>query len=174
MLLLDGYSDPEKDPGRWFPLERAIRSGEEFDPAAKENAGVPALRVRLIPDDVDDRFWTKYFGAKIKQVFKKGASIQSSERWKHTALANDKAAWALLDSANLEIRARDEGFAKILSDALGRDVKVGEAVCVDGHWTNELKKAVFNLRTKVRLFVFKHAGQLADEEDEAEEGKGAA
>jgi hypothetical protein len=148
-----------------------LRENEEYEPAAKENDGQTAFKIRMMPENVDDRITRRYFGDKVRQKFLRGAQVFDHDRRKNTAARLDKGCWSLLDSINLSVTPRDEGYAKIVSAAVGREVKIGETVSVDGHWTDDLKKAIFNQRTTLLLFVLKRAGILAAEDAETEEGK---
>lgn len=181
--LFDGYGDAELDPGLWFPLERRLRPGEIYDPThpnptatgpgpAVELKDSPiAFRIRLLPDNVDERITRKWSGNKLLQRYKKGAAIVEGTRDRAQAIRFEKAAWALRESLNAEVTARDEDLRKILTSALGREVALGEPVLIDGHLTDDLKRKLFDARPKLFYFVWDRAGLLAASEAEAEEGK---
>jgi len=189
MKLFDGYTDAEADPGLWFPWHRALKPGEEYDlehpnptgnfltgawqPGPKvELKDTPiAFRIRAIPDDMDERIIRRWQGTKVEQRFKKGATIINQHRGKNRAMNLERGIWCLRDSINATITPRDEGFREALASAVGAEVKMGEPVCVDKHWTDDLKKLAFNSKPDLLLFVLKRAGILAAESNEDEEGK---
>ena len=169
--LFEAFTDPSKDPGRWFPVERELRPGEEYDPADSKNKDAVAFLVRSIPEDVDEGINRSYFGNKVRYQWFKGKQVLVVDRHKGPALQADKACYAFLDSKNAAIQAGDEGFAKQLSEAVGREVKVGELVCVDGHWNDVLKKYLFKRSTRALQRVLDAAGVLELEIRDDEEGK---
>jgi len=128
-FLFEAYGNPDNDEGNWVVYQKE---------------GDIQFRVRQIPDKVDAQMQKKVTGRRIQTVkFRRGVSESDVDLDESAALAVERARYALLDSKNLKIVARDEEGASDITKALGAPVKIGEQVCLDGHWTQAVKDYVF-------------------------------
>jgi hypothetical protein len=80
-----------------------------------------------------------------------------------------------IEGRGADIPARTEEVAALFAKELGRSVKVGEVVNLDGHWTKDLKRYVFHEMPGGPAFrdrVLECAERLGFDAAEEEEGKG--
>src|SRR5688572_24015650 len=130
MVLHKEYADPAKDPGDRLVL------GEDPDLKAEVS-----LIVRRIPEDQEKAFRKQFRTQRHKVVrYRKGTQEMDVDTEAERARAAARAAFALVDSENLEVLPGDEGAAKAYSELLGFPVPVGQPLRLDGRWTPELRE----------------------------------
>ena len=115
----------------------------------------------------------KPVGTETTLRFRKGEQLVERDTEKLLAFAIDKASFALLESKGFpELEVGDPEAAQELSRVLGREAGVGESIALDGHWTPELKRFVFNWNRNLLSFVNTKADELSGFEAEAEDELG--
>lgn len=149
----------QEDEGQWVPFR--LRD----DGASK----TCQLKIRRLPKSKESELQFRHYGRKL--VWKNGR--REIDREALDAYAIDKACYALLDSKDFpEIEADDAEVAELLSKAMGRAVAVGEKVKVDGTWSDELKRLLFDSYGDFAAFVNAKADAAAGLSDEDEEDLG--
>lgn len=113
--------------GKWFPYTRTQDEVVGF-----LVRGVSAAEYRTLEN--------KLLGRKRPVHVKKGKLIVDVDEKLEFAQAH--AGLALMDSKNADIEVHAGHDLTALSAALGREVKVGDTVRMDGHWTESAKRTI--------------------------------
>jgi hypothetical protein len=81
-------------------------------------------------------------------------------------------AYALVDSEGFELTTRSPQVAKAIGEALGREVKPGDTVRLDGLWTEEVKSEVFRFLPRLPAWLDDAAEDVAKSAAKQETAKG--
>lgn len=123
---------------RWFTFAEEGNERAEF-------------LIRHPTQDFASRLQIQIYGRTYENRFKKGATIRTGDLQKDIEFGRRWVAAALIDSRNVElpVPTQGDGFVdevvdlaplySALSKELGHEVKGGEFVKMDGHWTPETK-----------------------------------
>jgi hypothetical protein len=129
--LLRHTADPGKDQGQWFTFLEA--DGERV-----------RFRIRRVPEGKSREIEIRHRGRRTEVVHRRGEQVTGTDLEKLIDEVWEKARFALLDSERAEIEAADDLAAESYTKALGRPVKAGEMVLLDGAWTDAVKDLVFS------------------------------
>lgn len=128
--------------------------------------------IRAVPAPELRRISKKFGGRERKLVSTKEGQVNTINVDQTFAFATERACLALYGSRkNATFSVAGAGLAANLSLVLGRPVKAGEIVNLDGEWTMPLKELVLTLKTPLRDWINEQAGKLEGEAAEGEEGK---
>ena len=134
--------------------------------------GEIAFLIRRIPAAKSREVEFRHQGRKQSVSYGKGGTRVEFDVEKAGRIASEKATFALLDSKGCEIEAGDDEAAAIWFGLLGKPVKPGDLVCLDGAWTPEIKGRVFAERPDLATWVVGQADKLNAAAEKDEEGKG--
>lgn len=127
-----------------------------------EEAG---MLVRRIPAAVTEEIELDVLGHKRQAKYKKGVQLIDYDVARSKEITRRKAMYALVDSyGKAELPAEDV-------PALSASAQDGFVV-LDGHWTDEVKRQVFEAYPQMAVDVVSKADELDAQALEEEEGKG--
>lgn len=170
MELFKHAGNPEQQLGEWHTY-----ASHPTDPALSMR-----VRVRRIPAAIDDRL-RRFAGYanKSKLGVKGDTVILNSDRDQALKLNVLRAAWAMTETENAEVRAADESSAAFWAKLTGGIVAAGDLVPLDALWgenevgkPSDVRRIVLNEQDGLRTFVLKTADAEALAADEEDEGKG--
>jgi hypothetical protein len=147
--------EDEESQGTWQPWAR--------------QEGV-SLLIRIIPPGVYDRL-----EAQVDRGLKAREFIQQpmpKARRRGVELSRAAAAYALLDTRGFEFVTGSVQVAEALSKALGSEVKLEEAVSLDGKWSPAVKDAVFRAYPRFAGDIDTAADEMAEAAVEVEKARG--
>lgn len=144
MKLFEARADAEAHPGQWWPFDPDHEPPRgEYDPRANGNADRVSVLIRPLPQDKAEQIDRDVFGHLPLAGRRRRRTSQTKAAEMFAEAQRIKACWAMRDTTNGEIGVADEQMAAKVGKAVGRDVKVGDTVLVDGHWNDELKIELF-------------------------------
>lgn len=116
--------------------------GEDGEDAAEpEVEKVPVYFIlRRMPADMSNKLAKAYRDERqVKDLIGNERTEYYFKPEKEQALKEEKARWMLRGSENFVIGIDDDAAAEMYSEALGREVKVGENILLDGHWNDRVR-----------------------------------
>lgn len=138
--------------GQWF----VFRKGDDIQFKVRR---IPGGKAREIAFNA---------GTRLRQVGRKGTTVDLEKEFE---IRLAQATWALLDSKNADVELGDAKGAEEYSRVLGREVKPGDLVRLDGQLeANEaLKRLVLGDWVRGLDFVLESAAKMGAKSDEEEE-----
>lgn len=144
------------DQGEWFPFTEDKKTGEKVE-----------FEVRRIPAAVAKQIENEILGHKRQSKWKKGVQLVDYEVERSEEITLRKAMYALRNSrGGAELPASDVPALPAPGDDPSAFVKL------DGRWSDEVKRQVFEAFPHIPLFVVEKAEGLDAKAKEEEEGKG--
>jgi hypothetical protein len=159
MKLVQAFGNPDNDTGRPFVYADAP-SGKPEDAATFFVRRITTAKSREIENSI--------FGRKRAVRVKRGMSEVEQDIPKSDEVTRQKAYFALIDTKNVEVGIGDDAAAAEYSKILGREVKKGETVCLDGKWGQDLKEFFFAAHHDFAAWVV-NKGEQQEVEAKAEE-----
>jgi hypothetical protein len=132
-----------------------------------ENKKEVAFCLRRIPAALEREIEIRHLGR--KRQMKGGAitfDVVASQK-----SAVDKAMFILMDSRNCRIEIPDEGEPSAYTQLLGPEAAPGSTVCLDGKWTDDLKRQFLDDEPEVANWAISESAKDTVKADEDEEGK---
>lgn len=152
--------DAAVDEGEWFTYHTQGAGDERVE---------LRFKVRRVPEPVSTRIEFAHLGRKLR--VRGDRNSWAIDREKQRAVRLDKAAYALVDSENGEVRAADAEAAAFYSAELKVQIVAGDLVKLDGRWTDAIRKRVLRESEPLRAWVQEKSEGQALAADEDEEGK---
>jgi hypothetical protein len=156
-MTLRFYAATDTDPGEWFVW--------------REEAGAKLeVKVRRLPPVEDRRIDLKHFGRKRQITYSKKGAVQDLDLQASDKANREKAAYCMVETRGFELEVAGPEAAERLTGLLGKPVAVGQAVQLDGRWTDDLKDLVFGGLPELVDWIGGRARALSgrDEEEEQE------
>lgn len=144
--------------------------GEWFTFTTDDHGERAEFQIRRIPASVDRRIEADVLGIKRQVKFKRGAQILDYEVDRSQEITFRKAVYALVESRGAELPVADVPLLAHAGE--GTITGAGAFATLDGHWTDEVKRQVFDAFPPIALWVVEKAQSLDARAREDEEGKG--
>lgn len=145
------------DKGEWFVFTEDERSREKAE-----------FEIRRVPAAVEREIEVEVLGRKRQAKFKKGVQLVDYDLDQSEEITYRKAAYALVGS-----RGADLPWADIPALLPGPEDDPQGFVRLDGRWTADVKRQVFEAFPAIAVWIVKKANGLDAQAREDEEGKGA-
>lgn len=120
--------------------------------------------VRRCPGPKEDKIVEKYGRPKDVQLEAEGKSLWVNQRIMSVEdmenYARDKAKYCMVDTENFYLTPGDQEDVERIGKWLRQELQIGEEVCLDGRWSDELRHYVFVNCPPLVDWIMKKAGEL--------------